>query len=97
MYFISAIDGIKHAGELNDMSENQHKKWEFVNFIGFMLFLGFCTNWNFNGWSIALAIIGIIAVFTPKPEYRGSANEIIIGKLLGLFLLYKAGFFNCLL
>lgn len=97
MYFITAIDGIKHAEELNDVSENEYRLSMFVNSIAFMLFIGFGIDWNFNGWAIALAIIALIGLFVPKPKYRASANMVIISKLIGLFLLYKAGFFNCLL
>ena len=97
LYFINAISGINHAGEINDESEKEHKISMLIGFIILMLSLGFCVDWNFNGWAIAFAITGIIAILAPKPEYRASVNMVIIGKLSAMFFLYKAGFFNCLL
>lgn len=97
LYFVNAIDGINHAGEINNESEKEYKISMLIGSIILMLSLGFCVDWNFNGWAFAFATIAIISILTPKPEYRGSVNEVIIWKLLALFLLYKAGFFNCLL
>ena len=104
LYFIDMIAAIIKANKSKIINANKPKKHSLIisiiNYILFIALLGIGTAWTFNFWGWFLVILIIIAIITNAHCHANkycSIGTVISGKLIGILLLYLAGFFNCLL
>lgn len=95
LYFNDMMIGIINA--------NKPKKYSLINSIInsilFIVLLGIGTAWTFNFWGWFITILTIITTIIEAhyhDEKYGTIETEISRKVIGILLLYLAGFFNCL-